>query len=693
MIISQWSWQRSIAVIVCVVFVAFGWMMVSSARDTESSSAQSTIVSLNGPWQFYWDELLTPEDLVAGAHTGATIAVPSSWVGQVIDPTVNGGQPLPRFGVATYRLQTAVPAVLAGKQLLMLLGNIGSAHRVWVNGVEQDSLGIVATIQDGQVVTPETPVIRLRFIDIPSNTTQLDIIVQVSNYTFRDSGIFGDVRIGDTYDTMMFLLERYVVRELLLLSFIFLMGLYHVIIYVTSRRDISLLWLAGVCFGVALRAVFINKFLFDVLFPNIAWDTVMRLQYSAKFFAQLSYIGLVYVTIRSVVPQRVHHFAMAVTCAWIVYVWVMPVGAYTLSLLQQTVVMVIVLAYYATMSVLLMVRQRTLEAKLNVASQVGIIVAIFHDYFLFPQRFDSIQLVLIAMLAMLLLQAIIISLRYALFQQQNEQLTEGLKEANRTLEYKVRERTEALDQSNAQLAALFNQRTQLMANIAHDMGSPITGVQSSLYVLTDDAVHGPERQELVTMLHQRVRDLKHLTDGLFHLSMLESRQVEFNWEYVAVADLYAEWSTSFARMLDLQGRVLRVEHVAIDVLDAHATVRVDRRQLQRVMQNLIDNAVKFSVHPQSPIEFNSMVRQVPHHHRGLREWYVEVVDYGVGIEANELSMIFQRFYSGQQQHRGNGSGLGLAITKEIIEHHGGVLSVHSELGRGSTFAFVIPLVD
>jgi hypothetical protein len=87
---------------------------------------------LNGPWQFYWDELLTPEDLVAGAHTGATIAVPSSWVGQIIDPTVNGGQPLPRFGVATYRLQTAVPAVLAGKQLLLLLGNIGSAHRVWV---------------------------------------------------------------------------------------------------------------------------------------------------------------------------------------------------------------------------------------------------------------------------------------------------------------------------------------------------------------------------------------------------------------------------------------------------------------------------------------------------------------------------------------------------------------------------------
>jgi len=668
-------------------------MMVSSARDTESATAQSTIVSLNGPWQFYWDELLTPDDFRAGALTGATIAVPSSWAGQIIDPTVNGGQPLPRFGVATYRLQTAVPAVLAGKQLLLLLGNIGSAHRVWVNGVEQDSLGVVATIQDGQVATPETPAIRLRFIDIPPNTTQLDIIVQVSNYTFRDSGIFGNVRIGDTYATMMFLLEHYVVRELLLLSFIFLMGLYHVIIYVTSRRDASLLWLAGVCFGIALRAVFINKFLFDVLFPDVAWDTVMRLQYSAKFISQLSLILLINVAIRSVVHQRIHQVAVVVTCAWIVYVWAMPVGAYTLSFLQQTIVMVIVLAYYATMSVLLMVRQRTLEANLNVASQLIIIVAIVYDYLLFTKRFDSIQLVPIAILAMLLIQSLIISLRYALFQQQNEQLTEGLKEANRTLEHKVQERTEALNQSNAQLAALFKQRTQLMANIAHDMGTPITGVQSSLHVLTDDAVHGPERQELVTMLHQRVRDLKHLTDGLFQLSMLESRQLEFDWEYVAVADLYAEWSTSFARMLNLQGRVLQTEHIAIDVLDARATVRVDRRQLQRVMQNLIDNAVKFSLHPQSPIEFKSMVRQGPHNPLGMHEWCVEVVDYGIGIDASELSMIFQRFYSGQQQRRVNGSGLGLAITKEIIEHHGGVLSVYSEPGRGSTFAFVIPLVD
>jgi len=668
-------------------------MMVSSARDTESATAQSTIVSLNGPWQFYWDELLTPDDFRAGALTGATIAVPSSWAGQIIDPTVNGGQPLPRFGVATYRLQTAVPAVLAGKQLLLLLGNIGSAHRVWVNGVEQDSLGVVATIQDGQVATPETPAIRLRFIDIPPNTTQLDIIVQVSNYTFRDSGIFGNVRIGDTYATMMFLLEHYVVRELLLLSFIFLMGLYHVIIYVTSRRDASLLWLAGVCFGIALRAVFINKFLFDVLFPDVAWDTVMRLQYSAKFISQLSLILLINVAIRSVVHQRIHQVAVVVTCAWIVYVWAMPVGAYTLSFLQQTIVMVIVLAYYATMSVLLMVRQRTLEANLNVASQLIIIVAIVYDYLLFTKRFDSIQLVPIAILAMLLIQSLIISLRYALFQQQNEQLTEGLKEANRTLEHKVQERTEALNQSNAQLAALFKQRTQLMANIAHDMGAPITGVQSSLHVLTDDAVHGPERQELVTMLHQRVRDLKHLTDGLFQLSMLESRQLEFDWEYVAVADLYAEWSTSFARMLNLQGRVLQTEHIAIDVLDARATVRVDRRQLQRVMQNLIDNAVKFSLHPQSPIEFKSMVRQGPHNPLGMHEWCVEVVDYGIGIDASELSMIFQRFYSGQQQRRVNGSGLGLAITKEIIEHHGGVLSVYSEPGRGSTFAFVIPLVD
>lgn len=696
---NQQSWQKSLVVIgcICVLYVVLNQLLMTAQLASDTSRARPDIIALNGQWQFYWDELLSPADFRGDARingvNAATIAVPSSWTGQIVGATVNNGQPLPRFGVATYRLQTTIPASLTNKQMILLLASVGSAHQIWVNGVFQGGLGTVADVADGRLRTPETPAIRLRFVDVPAHTSQLDIIIQVSNYTFRDSGIFGDVMIGDSYTTMMFLLDRYVVRDLLLWSFIFLIGAYQITVYMTSRRDTSLLWLAGLCFAAALRSLFINKFLFDVLFPNISWDMVMRLQYSAKFITMLCYICLLYPAIRMMVPLRIHWICVAVSGLLVVYVWSTPVGAFTLTFWQQTVLMVVILMYYAVMSLRLVLQQHTLESKLNIASQVVVIVGVIYDYFLFTKRFESVQLVPIAILAMLLIQALVISLRYALFQQQNIQLTAELKEINRSLEVKVQERTEALNQSNAQLAALNNQRTQLMANIAHDMGSPIMGVQSSLHVLTDKSMADHERQDVVDMLHQRVRYLRQLIDGLFNLSMLESKQLEFDWEVLPVFDIYAEFNTYFGRLMHTQGRILHAEHIAMDGHDVHALVRIDRRQLHRVMHNLIDNAVKFSTNPNTPIEMTSMVRRVPHNPAGMREWYVEVVDYGIGIEPSQLPMIFQRFYSGNHaQHRG-GSGLGLAIAKEIVERHGGTMSVHSEPGRGSTFAFVVPIVD
>jgi signal transduction histidine kinase len=691
------QWRNTIVIIVSIatVLVLVVYIRATGVADTATPQVGAPIIALDGPWQFYWDELLTPADFATEGQVedseAAVIMVPSSWAGQSLGPDVNDGQPLPRFGVATYRLQTTVPDHLVGEQLHLLIDNVGAAHRIWVNGVNIAGLGEVATIVDGRVVTPERPEMRIRVLDIPVDVSHLDIVIQVSNYTFRDSGIFGKVRVGDAYNIMLFLVTSYILRDVVLASFILLIGGYQITTYLVSRRDRNELWLACLCFSLALRMIFLNKFLSNVLMPQVAWDTVMYLQYTSKFVAMFCYINLLYGSLQAYMSPRMHYLNVLATVLFVVYIWISPLSAFIQSFSQQTVFMIAVYVYYASVSGQQLRVKGTIEQKINVLSQVMIIIAVLYDYFLFTTRFASTQFVPIATLVLLFCQAVIISLRYAQFQNENLQLTEDLKEMNRDLEAKVQERTEALNESNAQLAALNQQRTQLMANIAHDMGSPIAGVQSSLVMLTDGSTAHQERNELVVMLQQRVGHLKHLIDGLFDLSLLESKQQEFDWEHVRVTDLYADISTDFVRQLNAQSRELHVEHIASDTIDAHAMVRVDRRQLHRVIQNLIDNAVKHSA-AHSPIELNSTVRWSPFGQVGMREWYVEVVDYGVGIDQSQLPMIFQRYYSGQHLRR-KGSGLGLAIAKEVIERHGGVMSVHSEPGRGSVFAFVIPLVD
>jgi signal transduction histidine kinase len=296
------------------------------------------------------------------------------------------------------------------------------------------------------------------------------------------------------------------------------------------------------------------------------------------------------------------------------------------------------------------------------------------------------------MLLTLLTQSIIISYRYTLFQQRNVQLALDLQENNRLLEEKVIARTDALNVSNAQLIELTSQRSRLMTNIAHDMGSPMIGIQSSLQMLTSDTLSDMEKQNFFQLLTARTDYVKQLIDDLFRLAKLESRQWAFDWDDSTVRDLYAEMSTYFGRVVQTQGRVLLIEPADSRTFAPNIMVHVDRQQLFRVLQNLIDNAIKYSPDPQTPITLRSVVRQSTSGVTPHNEWYVAVVDHGVGIAPAHLPLIFERFYTRSNGLQA-GSGLGLAICKEIIERHGGGIGAQSTPGEGSTFFFTVPIVD
>jgi signal transduction histidine kinase len=388
----------------------------------------------------------------------------------------------------------------------------------------------------------------------------------------------------------------------------------------------------------------------------------------------------------------VHKVFVVVNLLALLYVVIVPPRMFTLTFNIQTVIMVVILGYYfLVVGYLLLVRKRE-GVQLNLISMLFIIVAVIHDFYLYTNKIQSVQMVPYAILMTLLVQAIIISYRYMRFQQRNAQLTKDLQDINRDLEEKVVARTDDLNASNAQLVALTTQRSRLMANIAHDMGSPLTGVKLSLHILTEDSLNPHEKQDVFSMLMTRIDYVKNLVDDLFRLAKLESRQLEFAWENVRVADLNAELNQHFGQLIHAQGRVFVSEQIIPFTLNPDANVCIDRQQLYRVLQNLIDNAVKFSPDPLTPIGLTSVVRQsiadaLPHD-----EWYVAVIDHGVGIAPEYLPLIFERFYTRSNGLAG-GSGLGLAICKEIIDRHGGVIGAQSTLGAGSTFFFTLPITE
>ncbi len=227
-----------------------------------------------------------------------------------------------------------------------------------------------------------------------------------------------------------------------------------------------------------------------------------------------------------------------------------------------------------------------------------------------------------------------------------------------------------------------------IANISHELRTPLTSVRLLAETLEDAIDTDPEKaQGFVEKIEIEAQYLTDLVNELLELSSLESGHVMMNIEPLEAEQLVRE---VMARMLPLAQRhrvTLRTE-----IEQGHALVAADSKQITRVLVNLVHNAIKFT--PSGGI---IVIGTNPLAHQSLQRFFVR--DTGVGIHADELPRIFERFYKINRARTkndyigpgGGGTGLGLAIARHVVETHGGRISAESVLGQGSLFAFTLPV--
>ncbi len=224
-------------------------------------------------------------------------------------------------------------------------------------------------------------------------------------------------------------------------------------------------------------------------------------------------------------------------------------------------------------------------------------------------------------------------------------------------------------------------RRQLVANISHDLRTPMASLRGYVETLT---LHGQdldeaERQRHLHTITANLDNLEGLIERLFELTRLESGQAEYRCEPFSLEELAA----------DVLGRIEpRAGAAGVDLdLDAEAglpQVLADPLRIGQVLQNLADNAIKFN-HPGGEVRVRLRRQQDGN---GVE---VEVGDTGIGIGNEDLPHVFERFYTVDKSRSGNtGSGLGLAIAHQIVTGHGGELTVESRVGGGTTFRFRLP---
>jgi signal transduction histidine kinase len=236
----------------------------------------------------------------------------------------------------------------------------------------------------------------------------------------------------------------------------------------------------------------------------------------------------------------------------------------------------------------------------------------------------------------------------------------------------------AFNRMSAELAVLEKSRRDLVANVSHELKTPITAIRAHLENLAD-GVEQPDPKTLQVMLTQTER-LGRLVDQLLDLSRLESGEVPMYLEVTTLEPIVARVLSEIAVGRAVTDVTLRNE------VPADLAATADAERIHQVLYNLVDNAVRFT--PPGGAVVVAATRQ------GERV-DVAVRDTGVGIAREHLPRLFERFYraDASRSREGGGTGIGLAIARSIVEAHGGRIIAASEPGHGSTFTFDLPAAE
>jgi len=234
-----------------------------------------------------------------------------------------------------------------------------------------------------------------------------------------------------------------------------------------------------------------------------------------------------------------------------------------------------------------------------------------------------------------------------------------------------------LVQDLTRLRRLETVRRDFVSNLSHELRTPLASLRALAETLQDGALDDPPAaRRFVDQIQIEVDALTQMVNELLELSKIESGRFSLDRSPVAACDLLDSASQRMQLQAERADLTLRVE-----CADDLPNVQIDSQRLEQVVVNLIHNAVKFT-RPGGEIVLSAEA--------GIGEVRFAVRDTGVGIPAEDIPRIFERFYRVDKSRTGSGTGLGLSIAKHIVEAHQGKIWAESLEGKGSTFYFTIP---
>ncbi|MEI2399649.1 sensor histidine kinase [Paenibacillus phytohabitans] len=663
--------------------------------DLTQASILKTPLKLQGEWEFYWQELLSPEDIrsrmASGEMADRYIGIPSSWLGYKLD-----GQELEGQGFATFRLVTRLSGQDRNERLALRLPTIFHAYKLWVNGELLAEVGEVG--QDKSSVTPRLAT-KLVFFQPGSDTVEL--VMQVANFHHKRGGITKSIELGGS-NVLAAKTSLKVAAEMFITASLLVIGVYHLLLYMLRRKDRAPLYfgLFTVLFGI--RSLLVGELMFTQWFPRFPWELQFKLEY--LILCVSGYIITMY--FECIFPNYVSRWfrlgSRIITSALCLVVVLTPAIIYSRMLLLIGVIVVLHMVYLMVGLAEAAVRRMEGALIFLLVSMVAL-VTVINDFLYFNEWSLIGNTSPFGLLIFTIAQMILLSSRYTRAVTNEERIACELYEANNkltemnsNLEQLVMERTHALSAAHEDLRMSYERllhseqgRKKLLAYITHDLRMPLSSMLGYVEAVID--MVKPERNEqYLEYIRDNTVRINRMIGELSFLSHLETGQVEYRMEPVHVIHFLRGFYEQYELVVRDAGLDFNLDTGHTEDLGAFLPVAgIDAQRLTQALFNLVSNAMKFT-------SSGGMVRLALtwDEVKDTRTAIISVQDSGTGIPPEQLEQIFDRNYRVERPGMDmgiEGSGLGLAICREIVQAHGGTVRAESDGKTGSVFYVSLPL--
>lgn len=384
---------------------------------------------LNGEWEFYWNRFIMTESLhaVDTENSKRYIYVPGTW-----SRSDTSGAGLPREGFATYRLK-----ILAGsdhKRLAIRMTTASTACRFFINGQEVYSAGI-----PGETPELSEPAYRPGVFVFQNPGGVIDLVIHVSNFHYRDGGLWRPLTIG-LQDDIAEIKETRDYLALAVFGAMLIMALYHLGLFSLRKKDIFFLYFSILCMFVALRTLSTGEYLITHFFPSIGFKQVILCEYLSLFIGTSVFTLYMRSLFRSETSRRVTIAVAALGGIYSLAAIILPVSLFTRMIHSFEGAAFFYFLYVIYVVTKSMIKGRR-GAALFLSGLVIILFALLNDMLHSNFVIQTMNLSNLSIFVFVCIHSFILSLIYTHSFNMVEKLSLDLKQLNNSLEMKVNERT------------------------------------------------------------------------------------------------------------------------------------------------------------------------------------------------------------------------------------------------------------